>query len=53
VVEHAGLTINEKKMKVMIQISWGRHNENLNFGKLQNWSAISIYICGQLCDEQK
>jgi hypothetical protein len=27
-VEHVGLTINEKKIKVMIQIIWGRQNEN-------------------------
>ena len=51
-IEHVGLTINEKKTKVMIQLSWERHNETLNFGELQIWSAISIYICGHLCDEQ-
>ena len=51
--EHVGMTINEKKTKVMIQIIWGRHNGTLNFGELQIWSAVSIYICGQLCDEQQ
>ena len=51
--EHVGMTINEKKTKEMMQISWGRHNETFNFGELQIWSAVSIYVCGQLCDEQQ
>jgi hypothetical protein len=50
VVEHVGLTIDEKKNKLMIRISWGRQNETVNFWELNIWSAISIYICGQLCD---
>ena len=34
-VERVGLMINEKRTKVMIQISRGRNNESLNFGEIQ------------------
>ena len=53
VVVHVELTIKEKETKLIIQRSWGRHNETLNFGELQIWTPISIYICGKLCDKQQ